>query len=287
MILNVPIVNAFIDGKTGGNPAGVILDSDKFTQAQKQLLAKEIGLSETAFVSRSTKADYKLEFFTPEKQIAHCGHATIAAFSYLSQQGLLATPNSSKETIDGIRQIQLKENKAFMEQLPPKYRDVDESLDEIYQTLGITKEHGIGEPKIVNTGNSFLVIGVDNILTLQRLTPDFEAIAAYSEKYNLIGFYVFTLETNIANRTASTRMFAPSYGIQEESATGMAAGPLACYLFDQLAIDQPDMCIEQGYAMTPPSPSVIQVSLKLTNRKIVSLTAGGIGQATRYVDVEI
>ena len=287
MKISVPIVNAFIDGKTGGNPAGVILNSDEFNKEQKQLLAKKVGLSETAFVSRSTIADYKLEFFTPEKQIAHCGHATIAAFSYLSQQGLLSNANSSKETIDGIRQIELKDSMAFMEQLPPKYQEVEESVNDIYQTLGITQECGIGEPKIVNTGNSFLVIGVNSLKTLNHLVPDFEAIASYSEKYNLIGFYVFTLETNQVNRTASTRMFAPSYGIQEEAATGMAAGPLACYLHDHLAVKQSDMLIEQGYAMAQPSPSIIEVTLKLANNNITSLTAGGIGQVTESIEVDI
>ncbi|WP_245823732.1 PhzF family phenazine biosynthesis protein [Photobacterium proteolyticum] len=43
------------------------------------------GLSETAFVSQSDVADFKLAFFTPNRRIAHCGHATIATFSCLTQ----------------------------------------------------------------------------------------------------------------------------------------------------------------------------------------------------------
>ena len=48
---------------------------------QKILIAQKVGLSETAFFSKSTVTDFKLDFFTPTRQIAHCGHATIAAFS--------------------------------------------------------------------------------------------------------------------------------------------------------------------------------------------------------------
>ena len=45
------IINALVDGKTGGNPAGVVLDADDLSPKQKLEIASKIGLSETAFVS--------------------------------------------------------------------------------------------------------------------------------------------------------------------------------------------------------------------------------------------
>jgi PhzF family phenazine biosynthesis protein len=101
--IDVQILNAFVDNNRGGNPAGVVLNADDLTNEQKLKIASKIGLSETAFVSRSASADFKLDFFTPTRQIAHCGHATIATFSYLSQTGLIKSTASSKETIDGRR----------------------------------------------------------------------------------------------------------------------------------------------------------------------------------------
>jgi len=80
------IINAFIDGNIGGNPAGVVLNAEDLSISQKLEIASKIGLSETAFVSSSKVADLKLDFFTPTKQIAHCGHATIATFVYLTLQ---------------------------------------------------------------------------------------------------------------------------------------------------------------------------------------------------------
>jgi PhzF family phenazine biosynthesis protein len=47
----VNIVNAFVDGGRGGNPAGVVLDADGLSAQQKQAIARLAGLSETAFVS--------------------------------------------------------------------------------------------------------------------------------------------------------------------------------------------------------------------------------------------
>jgi PhzF family phenazine biosynthesis protein len=89
MKIEAHIINAFVDGNLGGNPAGVVLNADVLSGSQKLEIASKIGLSETAFVSPSKVADFKLDFFAPTKQIAHCGHATIATFIYLRELGLI------------------------------------------------------------------------------------------------------------------------------------------------------------------------------------------------------
>ncbi|MEI9908479.1 MAG: PhzF family phenazine biosynthesis protein [Bacteroidota bacterium] len=58
-------------------------------------------------------------------------------------------------------------------------------------------------------------------------------------------------------------MFGPYYGIPEESATGMAAGPLACYLHDKLGQGKKHFLIEQGYFMQHPSPSLLIADLEI------------------------
>jgi predicted PhzF superfamily epimerase YddE/YHI9 len=82
-------------------------------------------------------------------------------------------------------------------------------------------------------------------------------------------------------------MFAPRFGIPEESGTGMAAGPLACFLYDYLGLKQPEMLIEQGWLMPNPSPSVIKVVLEFEQGQIVRLMAGGIGKAISAMTIEI
>ena len=66
-----------------------MLDADRLTSQQKQEIATKVGLSETAFVSPSSVAEFKLDFFTPVKQIPHCGHATIGTFTYLKKNGMI------------------------------------------------------------------------------------------------------------------------------------------------------------------------------------------------------
>ena len=72
-------------------------------------------------------------------------------------------------------------------------------------------------------------------------------------------------------------MFGPRYGILEEAGTGMAAGPLGCYLFDTLKINKSSFHIQQGKYMKEPSPSLIIVNLRIEKGEIKDLMTGGKG----------
>ncbi|MEH6825398.1 MAG: PhzF family phenazine biosynthesis protein [Motiliproteus sp.] len=287
MKVTINVVNAFIDGAFGGNPAGVVLDADALTDQQRLTIAKTVGLSETAFVSASSVADFKLDFFTPSRQIAHCGHATVAVFSHLAQTGRIGQGWSSKETIDGTRKVLIKDGMAFMEQRAPQYTEVESYHTAILDSLGLTEQQLLLAPKWVNTGNSFVVVGVKNQQDLAQLEINYEAIKSVSESLDLIGYYIFTTQTHTPGRDVATRMLAPRYGIDEEAGTGMAAGPMACYLYDQMAIKKDHFTIEQGYLMRPPSPSVIDVTLEISPAGITSLMAGGVAKSITDVVIDI
>jgi PhzF family phenazine biosynthesis protein len=289
MKVEVQIVNAFVYNNEGGNPAGVVLDADRFSSDEKLEIAAQVGVSETAFVSKSTTADFKLDFFTPNRQIAHCGHATIATFSYLAQLNKIPNPNSSKETIDGRREIIMSGELAFMEQRAAKYLEAHDLHKKILESLQIRESDLIHDKPILvgNTGNSFLIVPIKDQRTLHDLKPNMKLIREISDALDLIGYYPFTLETFETSSNAGTRMFAPRYAIEEEAGTGMAAGPLACYLYDIMGIKQSRMFIEQGWLMSPPSASQIIVDLKIDDGKIQRLMAGGKGKVSQKKTVEI
>ena len=290
----VQIVNAFVKNNQGGNPAGVVLDADQYSDAEKLLIAQKVGLSETAFVSRSETCGIKLDFFTPTKRIAHCGHATIATFSYLADIGRFGDGATSKETVDGPRKIILENGMAYMEQLAPTYTpatdwaDQGVTLCDVLKSLAITSDDldERARPVLVNTGNNFIVIAVKDQAALANITPDQDTINAISEKLDLIGYYIFTTDTGDADIDATTRMFAPRYGIAEEAATGMAAGPLACVLHDLLDMKKDTFLIAQGEFMTEPSPSQIKVTLDLKDDRITGLLAGGQGKVMKNLEIK-
>ncbi len=279
-IVKVYLMKSLVDGGQGGNPAGVVLGADTLSSSDKQTVAARVGVSETAFLSASKIATYKLDFFTPARQIPHCGHATIAAFCLLSQSSVLKDGQYTKETIDGIRTIQISDGNAFMEQKPPQYLnplDNGIAMSVISHSLSIQQPNlwQTSPPLGVHTGNQFLIIPIPNLETLRSIQPVQSEIEQISESLDCIGFYPFTLEANKPDRIASTRMFAPRFGVPEESATGTAAGPLAGYLHEKMNIQTDSCFIEQGWEMPNPSPSLIQIQTKMSHNQISQIMVGG------------
>jgi PhzF family phenazine biosynthesis protein len=289
--LIVPILHAFTDDGLGGNPAGVILNAERLTPAERQRIAALVGLSETAFVSPSDAADFHVEFYTPAQQIADCGHATVAAFTLLAQQGLIAGSHSSKQLADGnIRAIELIEGRVFMAQPVPQYISLEGTgvtYGDVLASLGLADADLPPSPLLIaQTSVRGLFIPVRDAAVLRRLVPDLAAIHAISDALDLVEYYVYSLETRVATRDAGARMFAPRYGIPEESATGMAAGPLACLLHDHMGVRKSRLVIEQGRFMTPPAPSELVVELTLTDDTITAVHVGGHARLTSHKRID-
>ncbi len=276
--MNVEIFKAKAFAKTieGGNPAGIVLNADSLTIEEKKQIAKEIGFSETAFIQKSNKADFKVEFFTPVEEVDLCGHATIASFSCMFQKEILKPGKYSQETKAGILEIEIdNEGFVFMDQKLPEFSETI-TIKEITEALIIDQTQLIQGlmPQVVSTGLRDIIIGLNTRKDLLSLKPNFEKIQSLSKKYNAVGLHVFTLETIDMVSIAHSRNFAPLYGVNEESATGTANGALACYLFQNGLINSSqNIVIEQGYSMN--MPSEIFVGLEINNRKISRVQVGG------------
>ena len=109
MEIKIKQVDAFTDIPFGGNPAGVVTDAAGLSDELKQKIAREMNLSETAFVSPSKVADFKVQFFTPRFEVDLCGHATIGTFSALYEEGKLPADKSIfyQETKAGVLPVEL------------------------------------------------------------------------------------------------------------------------------------------------------------------------------------
>ncbi len=220
-------------------------------------------------------------------------HATIAAFSLMNQYGIVSNGSFTKETVDGIRKIVIGDNyTVFMEQHAPKYQEIfpdSEDGQRALSSLKISSESLFNElnPVIVNTGNSFLLIPLKSEEEVKNLKPDMKAIASISQKFNLVGYYAFSRDAQLQERDAGARMFAPLFGIEEEAATGMAAGPLASFLHDFMGENKSQFLIEQGRLMQPSSPSIITANLDIGTDGISGLFVGGSAKLVNKFQLEI
>src|SRR5690606_26073872 len=85
--LNLLQVDAFTTRALEGNPCAVVMDADGLSDSVMQAIAREMNLSETAFVLESGKADFGARYFTPAEEIPMAGHPTIATIFALVDTG--------------------------------------------------------------------------------------------------------------------------------------------------------------------------------------------------------
>lgn len=272
-MVHIYVASAFSKDNKGGNKAGVVFDRTDLTAQKKMSIAKELGYSETVFVSQADVADFRLEYFTPTEEVALCGHATIAAFSVLWHLGKLDKTEYTFEAKAGILRIRVEEDgMIFMEQNLPEYLDVL-GLEEVASCFN-TECKKISLPvQIVSTGLRDILMPVESVEALREMNPDFQVMAELSREKDVVGMHAFALVED-SGVTAICRNFAPLYGIDEESATGTSNCALACYLFKHYE-KCPQYVFEQGYNLG--DISRIVVNLQYEEEQIESVFVGGYG----------
>jgi len=265
---------AFSKHPHGGNPAGVVPDSNGLTAGQMQDIAKRAAYSETVFISHSHEADFTFRYFTPSLEVPACGHATLAALYYLKNSNRLKRTAGTIQTKGGFIQFRYNFNQGlfFIRQPLPEFGSVIDS-ETIARSLGIhTDKLNASLPvQMVNTGLWDIIIPVKNKKILMLLNPDFEQIKDISLRNNAIGYHVFSLDDEKYHATC--RNFAPAAGILEEAATGTASGALAAYLIHYNVLKSDTMLFRQGDSLKRPSD--IHVILKNGADSNVELWIGG------------
>ncbi len=283
-------VDAFTNEIFGGNPAAVVLDADGLTKNQMQKIAREMNLSETAFVfkSSSDEYDYEVKFFTPLEEVELCGHATIATFYLMASKGIIKPLDDivrvEQKTLAGILPVDIffknkKVYKIMMTQSSPQKLDTFYNVREIASILGIEAENiGINTKEVLpmtySTGLSDIIVPIKSEDILSKMKPDFKRISQYSSDKAVVGIHAFTMKPGDKD-SIYCRNFAPAYGIDEESATGTANGALSAYIIDNNLLDFTDnrleITIKQGQYMERPS----YINILVEREEKIKIKVGG------------
>ena len=220
-------VDAFTKEPFNGNSAAIVFGYDLSDDEMKQI-ANEMNLSETAFITSSEKADYKLRWFTPAVEVELCGHATIASIHYLTERGIIKNNSSvTFETLSGIINCRTENGKYFMQIPVPKFEKFQGNLNDALNALGLKVDDldTSYSPILQNNGNLFIYVKKLNVIG--NLKPNFtELVRLSTEEKEFMEVTVFSLETIEKDNHAHLRFFAPYYGINEDPVTGSANGPL-------------------------------------------------------------
>jgi trans-2,3-dihydro-3-hydroxyanthranilate isomerase len=261
----VQLVDAFTEEPMGGNPAGVVPDATAMTDDQMAAVAAELGASETAFVQPSESADRRLRYFTPEREVDLCGHATVAALRSLFDRALLGAGGYTVETNVGVLDVDIdRDGTIWLTQPAPTVEGVDLERGRVAEALGLDEAalSGVGADLPIaraSTGLPFLVVPVSYFDGLSAVEPDLDAVERLCEETAVEGLYAFTFDTVAAESTLHGRAFAPLAGIPEDPVTGTASGAVAAYLRNEGALDDADpLVFEQGHFLDRPGRVLVR-----------------------------
>jgi PhzF family phenazine biosynthesis protein len=261
----VRLVDAFTEEPMAGNPAGVVTDATGLTDDQMGAIANELGASETAFVRQSDAADRRLRYFSPEREVDLCGHATVAAMAALYDRAQITADAYTVETNVGVLDVEVEaDGTVWLTQSEPDVRPVDLEVESVAAALGV-EEHALTEVgedlplSYASTGFPFLVVPVSYFEQLSAIEADQEAIAELCESVGAEGLYAFTFDTLDRESTLHGRAFVPLAGIPEDPVTGTASGAVCAYLRHHGALDQPDPLVcEQGHFLDRPGRVLVR-----------------------------
>ncbi len=209
MGLKITQVDAFTETPFAGNPAAVCLLPAPRDESWMQSVAREMNLSETAFLVRQADG-FALRWFTPAVEVALCGHATLASAHVLWEEGHLPPTQQARfHTKSGL----LTGDRAgeWIELDFPAKRE-----EPAPAPAGLAEACGAA-PKYVGKNQFDYLVEVDSEETVRRLAPNHTMLAALPVRGVII-----TSRADSGGYDFVSRFFAPGSGIAEDPVTGSA-----------------------------------------------------------------
>jgi PhzF family phenazine biosynthesis protein len=243
--MGLPIVqvDAFTDTPFAGNPAAVCILSGPRDEDWMQSVAREMNLSETAFL-HAENGGYRLRWFTPAVEVALCGHATLASAHVLWQdRHLPSTAEARFHTQSGL--LTARQRGAWIElDFPATRAEPAEPPPGLVDSLGV-------RPVSVRRSRFDYLIEVESEAAVRAIAPDFTALARADARGVMV-----TSRAAAPPFDFVSRFFAPRAGVNEDPATGSAHCALAPFWAERLG--RPELLAYQA----SPRGGVIRVRVE-------------------------
>lgn len=208
--MRITQVDAFTDRPFAGNPAAVCVLPGPADERWMQDVAREMNLSETAFLHPEPDG-WRLRWFTPQVEVALCGHATLASAHVLWEDGRLpATDQARFHTQSGL--LTARCAGAWIElDFPAKPPVACEAPADLARALGVAASGFVG------SNDMDFLVEVDSAETVRRLRPDFTLLRGVPARGVIV-----TARADRPEYDFVSRFFAPAVGVDEDPVTGSA-----------------------------------------------------------------
>lgn len=215
-------VDAFTDTPFSGNPAAVCLEIDALPDRAMAQIAREMNLSETAFVYQADKAGTRrLRWFTPAVEVPLCGHATLASAHVLLREVGLPGPVRF-HSLSGPLAVHAEGDRLRLD-FPANPAREAPMPDGLAGALGVNAG---GAVFAASDKVALVVLGTE--AEVLALRPDFGALARVVLPGRVMGVAA-TAPGADPDVDFVSRFFAPWVGVDEDPVTGVAHTTLTPY----------------------------------------------------------
>lgn len=262
-------VDAFTRQPLGGNPCAVVLEANDLDPKIMLAIAREMNLSETAFVVHSQIADFGARYFTPAEEIPLAGHPTIATVYALVETGRVRLTGNlttiSLELRAGVISVDIfssqgKVEQVVMSQVKPQFL-ATYSPQQVLPVFGLKPPDILPNAPIqtVSTGTPQLMVPLRSLDALRQAQVDIPAYRQLRAAGDFFSPHLFCLQ----GVTPVGQTFARHFGVPpdtpEDPFTGSATGGMAAYLWRYGLIENPRFTAEQGHWMNRPGMANVAV----------------------------
>jgi predicted PhzF superfamily epimerase YddE/YHI9 len=214
-------VDAFTATPFSGNPAAVCVLPAPRPDPWMQQVAREMNLSETAFLTRRS-GGFGLRWFTPAVEVDLCGHATLASAHVLWEAGLLAPDEEARfHTRSGVLTAR-REAEWIVMDFPSEPPAALPAAPALCEALGVAAVY-------VGRNRMDYLVRVESAEAVRALAPDMGALASVDARGVIV-----TAPADEPGYDFVSRFFAPCVGIPEDPVTGSAHCALGPYWGEQL-----------------------------------------------------
>lgn len=204
-------VDAFTNVPFSGNPAVVVLLDEKKDDVWMQSVAREMNVSETAFIL-SQGHQYSLRWFTPTTEVDLCGHATLASAHILFSNDDLDANASELQFATNRGMLLANRSGAWIELNFPA--EIEQTVTDPPADL----LHGLGSSvQYVGKNRLDYILELESEETLREIKPNWTKLAQIDARGVIV-----TARSEDAQYDFVSRAFYPNIGINEDPVTGSA-----------------------------------------------------------------
>ncbi len=209
MPLAIVQVDAFTNQPFAGNPAAVCVLPAARDEGWMRNVAREMNLSETAFLVRQSDG-FHLRWFTPAVEVALCGHATLASAHVLWECGYLKPGEQARfHTLSGLLTAEQRGEWIEMD-FPVKPEEPAEAPPRLAEALGAA-------PKYVGRNKFDYLAELESEAVVRGLKPNFSLLSELPVRGVIV-----TARSEAPAFDFVSRFFAPGSGVAEDPVTGSA-----------------------------------------------------------------